>query len=254
MNELPHFLCDRGMGNSPSRPWARENGRITDKLEKENIMEKSVNLAAVATVEETVKVVSNQSVKDTRGVFRIGETLSSAKEQLEKEEYSKVFEELPFGETVGDKLIAIHKCEWLRELSKTENCKNLPYGYTNLYPLTKKEVNDVSERKEFFIEAFSSGEFVDDKGNTIPTNKLVVSAIDKKIAELQGVTPKSSEPEELDWVVGEIRVKKSTFVDHDKYLELLDILNGLKNQEFSTIDIGFVEKESNDHKNVRFDS
>jgi len=186
--------------------------------------------------------VSNQSVKDTRGVFRIGETLCSAKEQLEKEEYSKVFEELPFGETVGDKLIAIHKCEWLRELSKTENCKNLPYGYTNLYPLTKKEVNDVSERKEFFIEAFTSGEFADDKGNTIPTNKLVVSAIDKKIAELQGVTPKSSEPEELDWVVGEIRVKKSTFESHEKFLELLDILGQLKKQEFST-DVGFFEKE-----------
>jgi len=207
-------------------------------------MEKSVNLAAVATVEETVKVVSNQSVKDTRGVFRIGETLCSAKEQLEKEDYSKVFEELPFGETVGDKLIAIHKCEWLRELSKTENCKNLPYGYTNLYPLTKKEVNDVSERKQFFIDAFSSGEFVDDEGNTIPTNKLVVSAIDKKIAELQGVTTKPSEPEELDWVVGEIRVKKSTFENQEKFFELLDILGQLKKQEFSTTDIGFVEKET----------
>jgi hypothetical protein len=241
VNELPKFLCNRGTGNSPFRPWAIQNGRITDLFEKENIMEKSVNLAAVATVEETVKVVSNQSVKDTRGVFRIGETLSSAKEQLEKQEYSKVFDQLPFGETVGDKLIAIHKCEWLRQISETENCKNLPYGYTNLYPLTKKELNDVKERKEFFIEAFTSGEFEDSDGNTVSTNKLTVGLIDKKIAQFLGVKTDPTNPVELDLVVGEIRVKKSTFENHDKYLELIKILGELSKQDFSVSDIGFVD-------------
>ena len=110
----------------------------------------------------------------------------------------------------------------------------------------------MKERKEFFIEAFTSWEFEDSDVNTVSTNKLTVGLIDKKIAQFLGVKTDPTNPVELDLVVGEIRVKKSTFENHDKYLELIKILGELSKQDFSVSDIGFVEKEAKTNSLLKF--
>ena len=87
---------------------------------------------------ETVTKVKGMMKKSVQNILNIGKELALAKSKASKETYLKIYDELPFGEVVGDKFIAISEDKYIEQYVDI-----LPLSYNTIYDLLlSKKITD----------------------------------------------------------------------------------------------------------------
>jgi len=119
--------------------------------------------------DETVAKVKGMMKKSVLNILNIGKELALAKSKASKETYFKIYDELPFGEVVGNKFIAISEDKYIEQYADI-----LPLSYNTIYDLLlSKKITDKTGvvASVFWKEISKYSEMMKDK----PTPPVVLS-------------------------------------------------------------------------------